>query len=136
MKRKDFWGNKQKLICTATEKETYCLRPLFVEDESDVKIAQVILNYFNAVKKRWPRSWNTVENNNILNKTTGYIALMRFFKVVYLTIDKEIPSIDDFYSMFKKVQLEDGNFSRENYPSGGSGENQLLKRFKESVLDS
>ena len=105
LKRKDFWGNKQKLICTATEKKTYCLRPLFVEDESDVKIAQVILNYFNAVKKRWPRSWNTVENNNILNKTTGYIALMRFFKVVYLTIDKEIPSIDDFYSIFLKVQL-------------------------------
>ena len=136
LKRKDFWGNKQKLICTAAEKETYCLRHLFVEDESDVKIAQVILNYFNAVKKRWPRSWNTVENNNILNKTTGYIALMRFFKVVYLTIDKEIPSIDDFYSMFIKVQLEDGHFSRKNYPSGGSGENQLLKRFKESVLDS
>jgi DGQHR domain-containing protein len=133
LKRKDFWGNKQKLTCTDKEKSSLCLRPLFVEDESDVKIAQVILNYFNAVKKRWPKSWDTVENNNILNKTTGFIALMKFLKAAYLTIDKEIPSIDDFFNIFKKTRLEDGQFSRDNFPSGGSGENELYKRFKESV---
>ncbi len=136
LKRKDFWGNKQKLTCTDKEKTMFCLRPLFVEDETDVKLAQVILNYFNAVKRKWPNSWNNVENNNILNKTTGFIALMKFFKIVYLRINNEIPSIDDFYSIINRVQLKDGEFTRYKYPSGGSGENDLFKEFKDSVSDS
>lgn len=135
LKRKDFWGNKQKLTCTDKEKKTLCLRPLFVKDESDVEIAQVILNYFNAVRRKWPNSWNKVENNNILNKTTGFIALMDLFKDVYLNINIEIPSIDDFYNFFEKVDLKDGNFTRTNYPSGGTGESKLLKRFKKYIFE-
>ena len=135
LKRKDFWGNKQKLTCTDKEKKTLCLRPLFVKDESDVKIAQVILNYFSAVRKKWPNSWNNVENNNILNKTTGFIALMDLFKDVYLKIDKEIPTIDDFYTIFENVNLEDGEFTREKYPSGGDGVGKLLKPFKKSIFE-
>lgn len=134
LKRKDFWGSRvNRLTCTEQEKKTFCLRPLFVEDESDVKIAQVILNYFNAVRKKWPNSWDKVENNNILNKTTGFIALMKLFKVVYLNINKEIPSIEEFYSKLDKVDLKDGDFSRENYPSGGDGESLLWNHFKKSI---
>lgn len=134
LKRTDFWGNRQKLTYTDKELKTYCLRALFVEDETDVKIAQVVLNYFSAVRKRWPESWNNVENNNILNKTTGFIAFMKLFKDIYTYIDREIPSIEDFYSMFELVPIKDGDFTREDYPSGGSGENKLYKNIKESIF--
>ena len=107
-----------------------------VEDESDVKIAQVILNYFIAVRKKWPTSWNEVKSNNILNKTTGFIALMKLFKDVYLSINKEIPSISDFYSMFENVSIEDDNFTRQNFPSGGSGENELYQVFRKSIFNT
>ena len=136
LKRTDFWGNRQKLIYTNKELNKYCLRALFVEDESDVKIAQVILNYFIAVRKRWPNSWNEVKSNNILNKTTGFIALMKLFKDIYLSINKEIPSISDFYSMFENVSIEDGDFTRQNFPSGGSGENELYQVFRKSIFNT
>lgn len=134
LKRKDYWGHKQKLICTDKEKQMLCLRPLFVDDESDVKIAQVILNYFNAVKKRWPESWSIVENNNILNKTTGFIALMKLFKDLYLYINQEVPSSDMFYSMFERVVLQDGSFTRAAYSPGATGENELYKQFNAQVF--
>jgi len=134
LKKTDFWGNKQKLTCSDKERNTYCLRPLFIKDETDIKIAQVILNYFNAVRRMWPNSWNRVENNNILNKTTGYIALMKLFKDLYLNINKEIPTIDDFYSLLEKVQLKDGEFSREHFPSGGQGEGKLYQELRKSIL--
>ena len=136
LKRTDFWGNRQKLIYTNKELNKYCLRALFVEDESDVKIAQVILNYFIAVRKKWPNSWNEVKSNNILNKTTGFIALMKLFKDIYLSINKEIPSISDFYSMFENVSIEDGDFTRQNFPSGGSGENELYQVFRKSIFNT
>ena len=134
LKKTDFWGNKQKLTCSDKERNTYCLRPLFIKDETDIKIAQVILNYFNAVRKMWPNSWNLVENNNILNKTTGYIALMKLFKDLYLSIDREIPTIDDFYSLLEKVQLKDREFSREHFPSGGQGEGKLYQELRKSIF--
>lgn len=133
LKKTDFWGKRQKLTYSEQEAKACCLRPLFIEDESDIKIAQIILNYFNAVRRRWPNSWNIVQKNNILNKTTGYIALMKFFKDLYLEFNTVIPSTDDFYSRLMRVNIEDGDFTREKYPSGGSGENALYKKFKEST---
>lgn len=133
LKKTDFWGNKQKLTCSDKERSFCCLRPLFVKDETDIKIAQVILNYFNAVRKMWPDSWNIVRDNNILNKTTGYIALMKLFKDLYLNINKEIPTIDDFYSILAKMQLKDGDFTRDNYPSGGQGEGKLYNELKKCI---
>lgn len=130
LKRTDFWGNRQKLTYTNKDIKKHCLRALFIEDESDVKIAQVILNYFLAIKKRWPNSWDLVEPNNILNKTTGFIALMRFFKDLYLDIAKEVPSMEDFYLRLKDVLVQDGQFTRENYPSGAVGEKDLYEKLK------
>lgn len=135
LKRTDFWGNRQKLTYTGKELNKYCLRALFVEDDSDVKIAQVILNYFIAVRKKWPNSWDTVQPNNILNKTTGFIALMKLFKDLYLHIGKEVPSIGDFYSLLAKVPINDGDFTRHRFPSGGSGENDLYKELRISIFN-
>lgn len=134
LKRTDFWGNRQKLTYTNKELKTYCLRALFVEDETDVKIAQIILNYFNAVRKQWPKSWDNVEKNNILNKSTGFIALMKLFKDMYLYINKEIPSTDDFYNLFQKSQFKDESFTSDAFPSGGKGEGKLYQQLKESIL--
>ena len=136
MKKTDFWGNKPKLTCSDKERKSCCLRPLFVKDETDIKIAQVILNYFNAVRKMWPNSWNGVIDNNILNKTTGYIALMKLFKDLYLNIDKEIPTTDDFYSLLAKVQIKDGDFSRDSYAPGGTGEGKLYQELRKSIFDT
>lgn len=108
------------------------LRRLFINDESDVKITQLIVNYFLAVKERWPTSWNKVVNNNILNKSTGYIALMKFFKHAYTHLridDEDVVSKDSFFSVFKNIDIADGTFTTENYLPGGKGQSQLYKEL-------
>jgi len=130
LKKKDFWGNHQRLSYTEKELQKYCLRKLFIEDETDVKIGQIIVNYFCAVRKKWPNSWNEVAVNNILNKSTGYTALMQYFKEVYIKLGKEVPSVDDFYSVFSSIELEDGAFTRDEYATGRIGESKLYKALK------
>lgn len=130
MKKKDILGNHKKLSVKDVDSERTCLRKLFIEDESDTKIPQTIGNYFLAVSKKWPNSWEKVETNNILNKTTGYIALMKFFKDVYIKIGKDVPTVDEFYSVFSAIKLIDGTFTRDEYPTGGVGQSKLYKALK------
>ncbi|MCQ2339178.1 MAG: DGQHR domain-containing protein [Paludibacteraceae bacterium] len=110
---------------------TLILRKIFIQDESDVEIAQIIWNYFYAVQKVWPRAWNEVRPNYILNKSTGYIALMRFFKDCYLSIGKENPSKEDFVSIFEKISLTDDDFTKETYVPGSSGQSSLYNHLLE-----
>ncbi|MBI2722989.1 MAG: DGQHR domain-containing protein [Bacteroidetes bacterium] len=63
------------------EQKKYFLRNIFIEDNQDIKIAQIISNYFKAVQKRWPQAWGPpLQDGIILSRSTGFIALMRFFK--------------------------------------------------------
>lgn len=133
MKQKDFWGNHKRLELKPGDEKKTCLRKLFINDEDDSDIAQVIVNYFKAVKQKWPNSWDVPSTNNILNKTTGYIALMKLFKDLYLAIGKDIPSVEDFYDFLKKSKLDDNSFTRDTYQTGGVGQSDLYKRLKEII---
>ena len=108
------------------EEKIYFLRNLFIE-ESDDKIAKIIWNYFDAVKKKWPDAWNTTKTGNILNKSTGFSALMRFFKDSYLSFGRigDVVTVDEFYSIFSKITLENSDFNPEKYKPGQSGQAQL-----------
>lgn len=112
--------------------KTYFLRNLFIEDTQDVKIAQIIYNYFYVVDKKWPTAWRTVANNNILNKSTGFIALMKFFKDCYLKQGEigQVVSKEEFERCFANITLTDEDFNREKYVPGGIGISTLHKDFK------
>lgn len=115
------------------ESKSLFLRNIFIDDSSDIKIAQLLWNYFYAVQQKWPTAWNVVANNNILNKSTGFIALMRFFKDAYLSFDKigKIVTKEEFISCFEHVTLQDSDFNRERYVPGGIGQSKLYKDLKE-----
>ncbi|WP_426291968.1 DGQHR domain-containing protein [Dyadobacter endophyticus] len=139
-KDRDFYkrnaGSSKKLpLVSGTEAENLFLRNLFIEDESDVKIAQIIFNYFYAVSHKWPSAWNFVSNNQILNKSTGFIALMRFFKHAYLHLANgnlsAIPSKEQFLSVFTQITLTDSDFNRERYIPGSSGQGQLYRDLRD-----
>lgn len=134
-------GKKLPLV-QGEELKKYFLRNIFIEDEKDVNIAQLILNYFYAVNQKWPNAWNSSANlpNNILNKSTGFIALMRFFKNAYLSfgMDKigEIPTKEQFILIFDKIFLKEEDFNREKYLPGSSGQGLLYKDLlNQSGLD-
>lgn len=114
------------------EKDRLFLRNLFIEDTQDIKIAQNIWNYFYAVSQKWPTAWNTVANNNILNKSTGFVALMKFFKDSYLSFNKpdNVISKESFTKCFENISLKDQDFNRDKYVPGGIGQSTLYKDLK------
>ncbi len=115
------------------ETKKYFLRNLFI-DEKDGDIAKIIWNYFQAVQLKWPMAWNEIQPTMILNRSTGFIALMRFFKDAYLYLVKDkistIPTLQEFMNVFDKISLKDTAFNRDNFKPGGSGRSELYQKFK------
>ncbi|MFA5986388.1 MAG: DGQHR domain-containing protein [Parcubacteria group bacterium] len=108
------------------------LRNMFIEEE-DANIAQILWNYFFAVQQKWPTAWNDVQQNMILNKSTGFIALMRFLKDAYLSFDKvgDIVTKEEFLEIFNRIDLQDDDFNRDRYAPGGTGPSALYRELKE-----
>jgi len=108
------------------------LRNLFV-DEKDGDIALIIWNYFSSVQEKWPEAWNPVTPQMILNRSTGFIALMNFLKDAYLSFNKigEVISKEEFDKIFVKVPLKSEDFIRINFIPGSGGQSKLYKDLKE-----
>ncbi|WP_317963190.1 DGQHR domain-containing protein, partial [Phaeobacter italicus] len=50
-------------------------------DGLDLDIAEIVNNYFSAVRRKWPDSWNNPHRQgNILPKTNAFKAFMKFLK--------------------------------------------------------
>jgi DGQHR domain-containing protein len=117
------------------EFEKFIMRPFFVADE-DEKIADVLWNYFDAVRDRWPDAWAASGAGYILNKTTGYLALMRFFRDAYLHSTKKPIVVEKsvFLKLFAKSKIKDDDFSKEVFVPGSSGEGKLYRTLKHECL--
>lgn len=113
------------------EHQKHPFRHMFLnEKESD--ITRIVLNLFKAVEYRWPNSWNDLERKgNVLPKTNGLKALMRFLKPLYLLLAGNnrqfVPEVADFQKFIDKVDLEDQDFNIKTFPPGTSGESKLYK---------
>ena len=72
-------------------------------------------------------AWPIPVTGSILNKTTGFAALMKFLRDTYLNkaVPGEMVSVAQFQSIFKKNNLRDEDFMPDNYKPGGTGESQL-----------
>jgi DGQHR domain-containing protein len=102
MKDRDDLKRKRSLRPSeGSDKARLIFRDLFVA-QRDAEIAKILWNYFDAVRRRWPQSWNIVQTGNILNRTTGFGALMRFLRPAYLSIatSATVPKTESFYSIF------------------------------------
>ncbi len=102
-------------------------RNMFI-DERDAEIARVLWNYFSAVAGRWPKAWQFKQPGLVLNRTTGFRALMRFLPVAYLSLGglDTIVSEEDFRSLFDKVKLADDDFNPVDFVPGTSGQAKLF----------
>ncbi len=104
-------------------------RNMFI-DEKDLEIAEIVSNFFSAVKKRWPTAWDERGRGMILNRTNGFRALMRFLRNAYLEIASpgDVPSAKKFYDrVFEQMPLNDSVFSTEEFIPGTSGEARLYR---------
>ena len=117
------------------ELENRPFRNLFI-DEKDAIIAKIIWEFFKAVQLRWPEAWNVIQPQMILNKSTGFLALMNLFKDLYLHFNSIGEVIDQttYLEFLNRCQIPDNHFSRINYIPGSGGQSKLHKELKEQIL--
>lgn len=135
-KNKLFFQNRKPEYADDKDIKKLILRKFFIDDETDISLTQIVVNYFNAVQERWPYSWKNVVKNNILNKSTGYIALMKFFRDACLFLRKSEDDViekQQFAELFESIDIEDKSFTTEKYLPGIKGQNEL---YKELLLKS
>jgi len=127
-RNKDNPSKKPDLI-EGKELQRLFLRNMFILDVNDIKIAQLIYNYFYVVDQKWPNAWRNQTPNIILNRTTGFVALMRFFKDAYLSFGRigEVITKEEFKTIFDRIELKEEDFNKERYVPGSSGLGELYK---------
>jgi DGQHR domain-containing protein len=101
-------------------------RRLFIEDK-DSAIGACVWAFFRAVSERWPTAWNNLDPGNLMVRTTGFKALMRFLVPAYLSINKEIPAISEFRVILDRVTLSDSDCTADTQQYGSSGPSALYK---------
>lgn len=135
MKDRDFLKRhpSRKLPKDERDDPSLFLRPWFRQEE-DAKIAKIVWNYFAAVQLKWPNAWDSPEPGVILNKSTGFIALMRLFKDACLHLGIEpIPTPQTFLTLFVPVQLRDNELTKEVFIPGSIGQRVLYQRLRQQA---
>ena len=107
-------------------------RDLFLA-EKDAEIARIVWNYFDAVAERWTDAWESTEKGDMLNRTQGFGALMRFLAPVYRAKRDKQGRLARaaVLSVLKGIELRDTAFTTDNYPPGGTGEGKLYRELRE-----
>ena len=110
--------------------QRYIFQPFYDED-NDGAVFLCLTNYFNAVKARWPRSWDDAPAGSILNRTTGYCALMKFLRPVYLSCcaKGQILTREACDEIFRRIDIKDDELTRETFFPGSAGISALFKRL-------
>ncbi|PIW55208.1 MAG: hypothetical protein COW16_07355 [Sphingomonadales bacterium CG12_big_fil_rev_8_21_14_0_65_65_10] len=101
----------------------------FYRNGDDVSILRNLTNFFKAVEERWPTAWGSSEQGVILSKTTGYNALIRFLKDLFLELvdDPRVVEKKEFLTILTGISLDDADFNKERYLPGSSGAGSLYR---------
>lgn len=132
-----YMRHKKPKKIDADESNKLIFRNMMI-DEKDIEITDIIWNYFEAVRQKWPKAWNATGRGLILNKTNGFRGLMRFLRdaYLYLVSPGEVPTKENFKTIFDKIKIKDQYFSVDNFKPGTSGESELYRTLlSESDID-
>lgn len=124
---------------TPDELEKLPFRSMWLAAKEE-RIAKILFSFFSAVVDRWPDSWEDLERKgNVLPKTNGFKALMRFLKPVYLDIVDDnfdgVPTSDQFSEYLAEVPLKDNDFNIKTFPPGTSGESILYRKLMDANFE-
>ncbi|WP_417492036.1 DGQHR domain-containing protein [Maricaulis sp.] len=128
-KRVGHWRNDR-----AYDRARLIFRHWFIEGDDDL-IATQLMNYFEAVRRRWPEAWEVLETGNMLPRSNGFRAFMSFLRPAYNALSEsgELVKMSAFYAMFEPVTLTDADFNTQIFPPGSSGERGLYHRLMQDV---
>lgn len=126
-----------KQLYRAPSDSDLVFRNMFI-DERDAEIARVVWNYFAAVKNTWTQHWEGVAiTGNILPRTNGFRALMRFLPTVYRHLGGPgtVPTESEFTEVFEALNMSDATFDSDTYKPGSGGESRLLNDFRQHFAE-
>jgi len=109
------------------ETKRFILWEPFIKEE-DKFIYTVLKDYFSVVSEVYKNDWG--DPSKILTKTTGYIALMKVFKILYMKGFEGGDLTQNFFRInFEKAKKgsEVKEFVSTNYNPGGMGERKLAE---------
>ncbi len=101
----------------------------FYKQRDSASVYKILNNYFSALKDIFPIDW--MNEKSILNRTTGYNAMMRLFKdYIPIGLEEKRFTYDFFIEKLTPLSKLDGSIRSENYGSSGLySTNQLYKDF-------
>lgn len=128
-RRSGFWPERGQ-----DDFERRIFYPAF-RDNRDGEILATLLNYFNAVKQRWPEAWEYTGKGSVLPKTNGFNGLIRFLRdaVLYLTSSPRVIYQEEFYRIFEKSTLKDDDFNVDLFKPGSSGSAELYRTLRATI---
>lgn len=96
----------------------YPFRKSFISNYDSV-IAANMTNFFAAVEELWPNAWDKSNKDSSLNKTIGFMALMRVFRNILTEIsiiegvnEKRVIQQSEYYDMLDGGALEEEKFDK------------------------
>ncbi len=128
---KGIFGSRRK----PDEWKKFIFQP-FYDDDDDSGMFLCLTNYFDAVKAKWPNAWDNAPPGMILNRTTGYAALMRFLRLVYLNnCDRpgQILTREMCDRVLSQVDIPEEDLNKDEFLPGSSGISKLYKRLMAEV---
>ncbi|MDB5071115.1 MAG: hypothetical protein JWM87_2226 [Candidatus Eremiobacteraeota bacterium] len=120
---------------TASEFQVTPFRNLFLAERDDV-IADVLWNYFDSVRRRWPMAWASSERGSIIRRTNGFRAFMNALGRAYLALggnDISQPTREEFSRIWERSTLKDEDFIVERFHPGTSGERALTRELESAI---
>jgi len=82
------------------------LRKYYLRKDDD-SITKILLNYFNAVRKVFPKEWDDTEGNYIIRKSVGYTALIKVLKEI-------LPEAQEAKNLTENAFIEKFNIFKKN----------------------
>lgn len=108
----------------------------FYRKEDSASVYKLLNNYFSALRNIFINDW--LNNDSILNKTTGYNAIMKLLKdIVPLGLSQKRFTYDFFFELLSPLKELDGSTTAANYGSSGSfATSQLYKDFYKLIKNN
>lgn len=105
----------------------------FYKRKDQKSIYKILFNYFKALQVILEKDW--LNNESLLNKTTGYNAIMKLFKDLFLIgLENEDLSYDFFFKRLNGLKKLNGVITSENFGASGlKASNDLYVEMKKNI---
>ncbi len=116
----------------------FVFRKPFSDDKDEV-ILKVVFEYFIAIEKIWPVSWDKTTKDSVLNKTVGLIAMFRLLGYILqlglnngdITLDLKIPE-GYLENRLKSLDVSEDYFN--SFDAVSKSSSKIFKELSEKLL--